>query len=214
MKGKEVDVLIDSGAPGNVIDSKVVAELKITVHGGGSEIAMTSQELVANTHKSLKTSILVLNRSYLLDFEVIDKLCMDVILGQDFLCKHSEVTFCMGGSDPPLKINDNQVNVAVAKVKAPRLFEFLSPDCKPVASPSRVYCKKDQDFIKTEVNWLLKEDIIETSRSPWQAQVLVAKRGEKQCLVIDYSSTINHFTVLDAYPLPCIDLLVNQIAND
>ena len=38
MKGKKVDVLIDSGASGNFIDSKVAAELKITVHGEGSEI--------------------------------------------------------------------------------------------------------------------------------------------------------------------------------
>ena len=74
MKGKEVDALIDSGASRNFIDSKVAAELKITVHGEGSEISMASQELVANTHGSLKTSILVLNRSYLLNFEVIDKL--------------------------------------------------------------------------------------------------------------------------------------------
>ena len=125
MKGKEVDVLIDSGASGNFIDSKVATELKITVHGEGSEISMASQELLTNTHGSLKTAILVLNRSYLLNFEVIDKLCTDVILGQDFLRKHSEVTFCMGGSDPPLKINDNQLNVAVAKVEAPRLFEFF-----------------------------------------------------------------------------------------
>ena len=214
MKGKEVDVLIDSGVSGNFIDSKVAAELKITMHGEGSEISMASQELLAKTHGSLKTAILVLNRSYLLNFEVIDKLCTDVILGQDFLRKHSEVTFCMGGSDPPLKINDNQLNVAVAKVEAPRLFEFFSPDCKPVASPSGVYCKEDQDFIKTEVKRLLKEDIIETSRSPWRVQVLVVKRGEKQRLVIDYSSTINRFTILDAYPLPRIDSLVNQIAND
>ena len=107
MKGKEVDVLIDSRASGNFINSKVAAELKITVHGRGSEISMASQELVANTHGSLKTSKQELNRGYLLDFEVIDKLCTDVILGEDFLHKYSEVIFCMGGSDPPLKINDN-----------------------------------------------------------------------------------------------------------
>ena len=92
MKGKEVNVLIDSGASGNFIDSKVAAELKITVHGEGSEISMASQELVANTHGSLKAFILVLNRRYLLNFEVIDKLCTDVILGQDFLRKHSETS--------------------------------------------------------------------------------------------------------------------------
>ena len=42
----------------------------------------------------------------------------------------------------------------------------------------------------------------------------MVKRGEKQRLVIDYSSTINRFTILDAYPLPRIDSLVNQIANN
>ena len=69
----------------NFINNKVAAELKITVHGEGSKISMASQELVASTHESLKTAILVLNRSYLQNFEVKDKLCTDVILGQDYL---------------------------------------------------------------------------------------------------------------------------------
>ena len=32
-------------------------------------------------------------------------------------------------------------------------------------------------------------------------------------MVIDYSHTINRFTLLDAYPLPKIDELVNKIAQ-
>ena len=49
---------------------------------------------------------------------------------------------------------------------------------------------------------LLDADIIEPARSPWRAQVLVVKQGEKKRLVIDYSVIINRFTLLDAYPLP------------
>ena len=61
---------------------------------------------------------------------------------------------------------------------------------------------------------LLDADIIEPARSPWRAQVLVVKQREKKKLVIDYSVTINRFTLLDAYPLPNIEDLVNRIARD
>ena len=50
----------------------------------------------------------------------------------------------------------------------------------------------------------LAADIIEPARSPWRAQVLVVTQGTKRRLVIDYSTTINRFTLLDAYPLPNI----------
>jgi len=62
------------------------------------------------------------------------------------------------------------------------------------------------------VRSLLKEGIIESSQSPWRAQV-VAVKGEnyKRCLAIDYSPTINRFTLLDVFTLPNINGLVNQI---
>ena len=59
-----------------------------------------------------------------------------------------------------------------------------------------------------------QEGIIEPSKSPWRAQVVVT-RGERQKkrLVIDYSQTINKFTQLYDYPLPHIGELVNTIAQ-
>ena len=61
---------------------------------------------------------------------------------------------------------------------------------------------------------MLSEGIIERSRSPWRAQVVVASDdNHKKRLVIDYSQTINRFTELDAYPLPNINDFVNNVAR-
>jgi len=69
-------------------------------------------------------------------------------------------------------------------------------------------------FIRKEVEKLLDQGVIEPSRSPWRAQVLVTKdERHKRRMVIDYSQTINRFTSLDAYPLPQIDQQVNELAK-
>ena len=61
---------------------------------------------------------------------------------------------------------------------------------------------------------MLKEGIIEPSQSPWRAQTLVVcPENHKKRLVVDYSQTINRFTHLDAYPLPRIVDMVNEIAS-
>lgn len=45
-----------------------------------------------------------------------------------------------------------------------------------------------------------------STNSPWRAQVVItANENGKKRLSIDYSQSINHFTDLDAYPLPRID---------
>ena len=104
--------------------------------------------------------------------------------------------------------------VAAADLEPSRLFEFLLPDCKPIAAPSQRYNSEDKTFIKSEVQRLLDADIIEPAGSHWRAQVLVVKQGEKKRLVIDYSVTINRFNLLDAYPLPNMEDLVNRKAHD
>ena len=59
---------------------------------------------------------------------------------------------------------------------------------------------------------MLKEGIIEPSQSPWRAQTLVVSpENHKKRLVVDYSQTTNRFTLLDAYPLPRIEDMVNEI---
>jgi len=72
----------------------------------------------------------------------------------------------------------------------------------------------DMQFIRKEVEKLLAQGVIESSRSPWRAQVLVTKdERHKRRMVIVYSQTINRFTALNTYPLPRIDQQVNELAK-
>ena len=58
------------------------------------------------------------------------------------------------------------------------------------------------------------EGIIEPSYSPWRAQVLAARDDRHNPrMVVDYSQTVNRFTLLDAYPLPNIDEQIAEIAK-
>ena len=112
---KSVDV--DSGASGNFIDRELAAEPKLPMKENGTKISMASQGLTTNIKGTVRIPISLLNREYELEFDVMDKLCFDVILGLSFLCKYSEVSFVMEGSDTPLKIHQKQVfSVAVANV--------------------------------------------------------------------------------------------------
>ena len=59
------------------------------------------------------------------------------------------------------------------KVTPPSPFVNLSPDCKAIATKSRRYSVVEQRFIDSEIGRMLSEGIIETSTSPWRAQLVV-----------------------------------------
>ena len=125
--------------------------------------------------------------------------------GQEFLKRHTSVTFVMNGPEDPLTIGtpstttSAQLSVPVATLDPPRLFAFLLPESKPITSKSRRYSRDDSEFIQSEVKHLLAADIIEPARSPWRAQVLVVTQGTKRWLVIDYlllSIVLRYWTLI------------------
>ena len=96
----------------------------------------------------------------------------------------------------------------------PEPFANLTANCHSIASKSRRYSQNETVLTDEEVKRLLKEGIIEPSLSPWQAQVVVTKdENHKKRLAIDYSQTINRFILLDAFPLPRISDMINNIAR-
>ena len=128
------------------------------------------------------------------------------------------VVFEFGGKQDPMVDHSTKPEKALcltaAKVEAPRSFEIMLPSCKPKATPSRSYSSKNQTFIK-EVTRLLANEIIEPSRCLRQSKVLVVRNPTKLSFVIDCSQTVNRYTLLlNAYPPPKIDEIVNKASND
>ena len=112
--------------------------------------------------------------------------------------------------------HSNALPTKFADAALPSLFKSLPEDIKPIATKSRSFNKDDRDFIKTEIQSLLKAGMIQRSDSAWRAQILVAKdefNRHRKRLCVDYSQTINLYTNLDAYPLPRIDEMVNRLSK-
>jgi hypothetical protein len=150
---------------------------------------------------------------------ILDELCCELLLGQDFKKQHKSLTIEYGGVRPELKINNlknKYCALSAAKVDEYSLFPNLPQGHKPIATKSRKFSYEDKEFIKEKISEMISETVIEESSSPWRAQVVVVKdksKLHKKRLCIDYSQTINLYTELDAYPLPRIDEMINNLAQ-
>ena len=171
---------------------KLAAKFSITIIGH----VIVDLKVKGHTYRAIRVAVL-------------PDLVKDVILGTDLMQQHKSVTFNFGGERPPMVLN----SVGEMRVTAPSLFNNLTGDIHPVAAKSRRYSLKDQRFIKEEIDKLLSAGVIESSNSPWRAQLLVERsENHRDRLVVDYAQTINRFTLLDAYPLPNMDDVASKLA--
>ena len=143
-------------------------------------------------------------------FLVADNFVGPVIIGMDVLTQHSSVTISFKGNKEPLKLC-----LATNSMKCNTYALIPGVDInkiKPISTKSRR--SKNIPFLTKEINRMLKQNIIQVSRSPWRAQCFVVSSGHKNRLVIDYSNTINLHTPLDSYPTPRIDEMLLKIATN
>jgi len=71
----------------------------------------------------------------------------------------------------------------------------------------------EKEFIKNEIDKMIKQDIISPSDSPWSAPVIVVKKkGGKLRFCVDYRQ-LNKVTIEDQFPLPRIDDLLDTIGK-
>ena len=206
--------LIDTGAKNNHVDSGFCrrTNLKVSSAEKSFKVDLAIKGSSAKTIGSCTTQVELLGRSYAgIEFLVMNNLLWDVIFGREFLRQHKCITFNFGGPELPLQIGTLQ---EVQNINQVRLFEHMTPDCKPIAAKSRKYSNADRKFIDDQVTQLLKDGIIETSKSPQRAQLVIAKsENHKKRKCVDYSQTVNKFTHLDAYPLPNMQSVVNDVAQ-
>jgi len=197
------------------LSAEIAQRLCLEPSGPLVKVTLASDSASTVSDGFVTSAIKLAGRAYSLDFMVVKGLCTDGIRGQRFMKRHRNVVFATGGLENDFVLGDSSAcRVAASKTPTPRLFRNLQPSVKPVATKSRRFNADNQAFIKHEINYLLKNDITEPSSSPWQAQVLIVNDSRhKKRLVIDYSRTVNRFTLLDAYPLARIDDLINTIAK-
>ena len=184
---------------------------KLNIKSQASPTAISAQSSLSAQTLGYCIVDLVLNEKLYPKFcmLILPGLCSDIFLGLDFQSQHQSVSFQHNGPKPPLTVR----GFSVLMVKSPDLFSNLTSDVHPIVTKSRRYCHENQEFIASEVRRLLNEGIIEPSNSPWRAQVVVTwNENNKKRMVVDYSQTVNRFTLLDAYPLPRIDDTICAIA--
>ena len=209
MNGFQVTALFDSGSSESFIHPDLVEKTGLTVYPSSGTVSMATSAL-----SSAKVSgACVIDLSYqarkyeALRVSVLPGLCANLILGLDFQSQLESVVFHYVGLEPTLSV------FSTLQIEPPEPFANLTTDCHPIVNKSRRYRQEDSAFIDKEVKRLL-EGIIEPSRSPWRAQVVVTKdENHKKRLTIDFSQTINRFTLLNAFPLPRMRDLVNNIAQ-
>ena len=87
----------------------------------------------------------------------------------------------------------------------------LVPSASPVSRPIYRLSPLELNELRTQLKDLLAKGFIRHSTSPWGAPVLfVAKKDGTLRFVIDYRA-LNKLTVKNAYPLPRIDDLLDQL---
>ena len=219
IKGIDVETLIDSGSSHSFIKTSVANSLGLSIMRSPESISLASKSFKANVWGHVDVDFTLQGKIHKhVRFGVMDDLCADALIGIDFMVDRgmNGITLGNGHRDGARLRNklEKCCNAAYIHNEDSCLFKFLKPNCKPIASKSRNYCEEDRLFIASEVQRLLDKGIIENSSSPWRAQVIVTKDGRhKRRMVIDYSRTINIYTELDAYPLPRIDKMVNDLTK-
>ena len=209
--GLKAKALIGSGSSESFIHPELVKSAALHICPSSNTISMAASSLAMKVTGHCFADLLLEGRTYnKVRLSVLPDLCTDLILGFDFQSRHDSVVFKHGGPNPSLSI----CGVSTLNTDPPQLFANLTDDCHPIATKSRKYCRDDLAFINSEVKRLLEEGIIEPSKLPWRAQVVVTKgENHKKRMVIDYSQIINRFTRLDAFPLPRISDMINDIAQ-
>jgi hypothetical protein len=66
--------------------------------------------------------------------------------------------------------------------------------------------------LKVQLNELLKKGLIHPSSSPWGCPAILVKKDQMLWMCVDYRP-LNVVTIKNKYPLPCIDILFDQLSK-
>jgi hypothetical protein len=89
----------------------------------------------------------------------------------------------------------------------------VQPGTTPVAKAPYKMSLVEMKELKFQLQGLLDKGYIRPSTSPWGCSALFVEKKDKElCLSVDYR-LLNADTIRNKYPLPCIDILFDQLAG-
>ena len=89
----------------------------------------------------------------------------------------------------------------------------LLPGTSPIRqNPYRLHPQKKQ-HMKKEVDYLLQHDLAVPSQSPWASPCLLVPKEDGQLRLCTDYRRVNAVTIPDAYPLPRIDDLIDEVGQ-
>ena len=88
---------------------------------------------------------------------------------------------------------------------------IITEDVYPIKKNVYRTSPKENEFIKSEIDEMLKQDLIKPSTSPWSFPVVVVKKKNgKFRLCVNYKA-LNDVTKKDNYPLPYVDDIFDSL---
>ena len=88
---------------------------------------------------------------------------------------------------------------------------IITEDVHPIKRNAYRTAPKENEFIKSEIDEMLEQDLIQPSTSPWSFPVvIVKKKNGKFRFCVNYKP-LNDVTKKDNYPLPRIDEILDSL---
>ena len=73
---------------------------------------------------------------------------------------------------------------------------------RPIWLPPYHTSPLKREVIDAQLDTWLEQEVIEPSRSPWGASVIIVQHNGKNWLCVDWHK-LNKVTILDEFPIPC-----------
>ena len=121
IRGRKLDALIDTGSSDSFICNDKVEELDRETMPSNSAVSMAQSSLKAGILGYVTIDISISEHDYRNQkLAVLDKLCTDVIIGQDILREHESLDLVFGGNRATLTI----CGLTTVLVKPPASGDF------------------------------------------------------------------------------------------
>ena len=219
INGKTVDMLIDSSSDLTIVSEKTAKCLGLVF----SPVARPVQNIVSANRTQVKMistitdACIEMSQGYLIDTVwIADNLSSEAILGASSLSAFSALTIKYGGQLPALTVNNVTAASRSTFTTHPlvKCFTHMDSSLPSIRAPSRHHSPEDKVFIHNEILKLLHSGKIRPSHSSWQSQAFVMwEAGQKPRMVVDFAQTVNCITHLDAYPIPLVSDLLDQVSQ-